>query len=209
MTGKNKTVILMIGLVIFITASFAYKVYQTNHQVDIQALIYPKPKELPDFELTDQNNQSFSRNQLLGQWTIAFFGYTFCPDICPTTMAALAQVANELPPDVAAKTNFLFVSVDPDRDSVERLAGYVPFYHPEFIGVTGTDEQINKLAMSVGAVYMKVPFGDSYQMQHSGRIFIIDPMGRRFGIFAENAQNPTVLDTKTIASDLIQIVRNY
>lgn len=208
MTGKQKTIIAVLAFVAMVVGSFTYKVFQTS-AANIQALIYPTPKTLPAFELTAQDNTAFSQNQFVGKWSFVFFGYTFCPDICPTTLSDLSAIANDLPADVSAKSQFVFVSVDPERDTVERMEGYVSFYHPDFIGVTGAADQIKTLSMSVGAVYMKVPMGDTYQMQHSGRIFIIDPLGRRFGIFAENEQNPTVLDTETIRNDLIKIVRNH
>ena len=208
MTGKQKTIIAVLAFVAMVVGTFTYKVFQTS-AANIQALIYPSPKTLPAFELIAQDNSSFSQNQLVGKWSFMFFGYTFCPDICPTTLSDLTAIANDLPADVAAKSQFVFVSVDPERDTVERMGGYVSFYHPDFIGVTGAADQIKTLSMSVGAVYMKVPMGDTYQMQHSGRIFIIDPLGRRFGIFAENEQNPTVLDVDTIRNDLIKIVRNH
>lgn len=208
MTGKQKTIIAVLAFVAMVVGTFTYKVFQTS-AANIQALIYPSPKTLPAFELIAQDNSSFSQNQLVGKWSFMFFGYTFCPDICPTTLSDLTAIANDLPADVAAKSQFVFVSVDPERDTVERMGGYVSFYHPDFIVVTGAADQIKTLSMSVGAVYMKVPMGDTYQMQHSGRIFIIDPLGRRFGIFAENEQNPTVLDVDTIRNDLIKIVRNH
>ena len=204
----RKTVIALLILVSAVLGGFVYKIHRANQEVEIKALIYPSPKLLPAFEMTAHDNTSFSQNQWLGKWSIVFFGFTFCPDICPTTLSSLAEVANNLPVDVKAKTQFVMVSVDPERDTVERLSGYVPFFHEDFIGITGSAEQLKTLSMSVGAVYMKQPMGDSYTMQHTGRIFIIDPMGRRFGIFAENEANPAVIDVAQVQSDLIQIVRN-
>ena len=209
MNAKSKTVILIVAFMLMVTGAFTYKVLKTTAEPDIQALIYPKPKQLPDFEMTAHTNTPFSQDQLLGNWTVVFFGFTFCPDICPTTMASLGEVADNLPKDIAAKTQFVFVSVDPERDTVERMAGYVPFYNEDFIGVVGSPDQLEIFSKSLGAVYIKVPFGDTYQMQHTGRIFIINPQGQRFGIFAEDHTNPGVLDVPTMSRDLIQIVRNY
>ncbi len=209
MTGISKTVLLLVTFIMMVIGAFTFKVLKTSAEPDIQAMIYPKPKQLPEFTMTAHTNTEFSQDQLLGKWSIVFFGFTFCPDICPTTMASLGEVANNIPADVAQKTQFVFVSVDPERDTVEQLAGYVPFFNEEFIGVVGTPEQLEIFSKSLGAVYLKVPFGDSYQMQHTGRIFIINPQGQRFGIFAEDHSNPGVLDVPTMTSDLTQIVRSY
>jgi protein SCO1/2 len=207
MTGKSKTVIAILMLVAAVLGGFVYKIHRQNQAVEIKALLYPTPKLLPDFEMTSHTNESFSQNQWLGKWSVVFFGFTFCPDICPTTLSALAEVYDNLPPDVKSKTQFVMVSVDPERDTVERLAGYVPFFNEDFIGIRGSAEQLKTLSMSVGAVYMKQPMGDTYTMQHTGRIFIVDPMGRRFGIFAEDHTNPAIVDVAQVTSDLIQIVR--
>ena len=209
MTGKSKTVLVVFGLIALFLGGFVYKIKQSTAAPEVQAMIYPKPKQLPKFQLTDHNNQTFTQDQLLGKWSIMFFGYTYCPDICPTTLAALSQVAQQIPADVASKVQYIFVSVDPERDDVARLAAYVPFYHADFIGTTGTDDQIQILSKSVGAVYMKMPLGDTYQMQHTGRLFIVDPKGRRFGIFADDEQIPGSVNVDVITQDLIQIVRHY
>lgn len=209
MTGITKTLIAIGLLLLAVIGGFVYKLHRAQAEPEIQALLYPTPKQLPEFSLVDHKGEKFSRDQLLGQWSIIFFGYTFCPDICPTTMATLSSISKDLPDDVANKVQVVFVSVDPERDTVERLANYVPFYNPDFIGTTGSDVQLKIISMAVGAVYLKMPMGDSYQMQHTGRIFIIDPMGRRFGIFADNNTAPGTLDANQIKQDLIAIVRRY
>lgn len=208
MTGNSKTILFLVAFITMVLGAFTFKVLKSNAEPDIQALIYPKPKQLPDFTMTAHTNTEFSENNLLGKWSVVFFGFTYCPDICPTTMTDLGELAENLPDDVANKTQFLFVSVDPERDTVEQLANYVPFFNQEFIGAVGTPEQLEIFSKSLGAVYVKVPFGESYQMQHTGRIFIINPAGQRFGIFAEDHTNPGVLNIPVMTSDLIQIVRN-
>lgn len=208
MTGNSKTILFLVAFITMVLGAFTFKVLKTNAEPEIQALIYPKPKQLPDFTMTAHTNTEFSENNLLGKWSVVFFGFTYCPDICPTTMSDLGELAENLPEDVAKKTQFLFVSVDPERDTVEQLANYVPFFNEEFIGAVGTPDQLEIFSKSLGAVYVKVPWGDSYQMQHTGRIFIVNPAGQRFGIFAEDHANPGVLNVPVMTSDLIQIVRN-
>ena len=221
MTGKSKTLIVILAFITMVVGAFTFKVMrqkpamptQSVNEIakglDIEAVIYPKAKQLPDFTMTAHTNTAFTQQELLGKWSIVFFGFTFCPDICPTTMASLGEIADNIPNDVAAQTQFVFVSVDPERDTVEQLAGYVPFFNEEFIGVVGSAEQLEVFSKSLGAVYVKVPFGDSYQMQHTGRVFIINPQGQRFGIFAEDHSNPGVLDVATMTNDLTKIVQNF
>jgi len=191
-----------IGLII---AGIFFNNYLQKPPPLVTTTLYPEAKALPQFELIDHHNQAFNNQQLMGKWSIVFFGYTSCPDVCPTTLAALAQVANSLEPDILNQVQFIFVSVDPERDSVEHLAQYIPFYHTDFIGLTGADEQLQKFSMSLGAVYIKVPADDNYAISHSSTLFIIDPMGRRHGIFSRSTAG--AIDVELIAKDLDTIVR--
>ena len=93
---------------VMIASAFIYKVYQDQAPELLTSIVYPKAKQLPSFELTDQRGQPFTNQQLEGKWTVLFFGYTFCPDICPTTMLALSQVANQLAPEIKNQTQFIF-----------------------------------------------------------------------------------------------------
>ncbi|MEL0034945.1 MAG: SCO family protein [Gammaproteobacteria bacterium] len=208
MTGNSKTILFLVAFITMVLGAFTFKVLKTSAEPEIQALVYPKPKQLPEFTMMAHTNTEFTERDLLGKWSVVFFGFTYCPDICPTTMTDLGEMAESLPEDVAKLTQFLFVSVDPERDTVEQLANYVPFFNQEFIGTVGTPEQLELFSKSLGAVYVKVPYGDSYQMQHTGRIFIINPAGQRFGIFAEDPVNPGVLNVPVMTSDLTQIVRD-
>lgn len=198
-------IILSILSLSLIIAGIFFNIYLQKPPPLVATTLYPEAKVLPQFELMDHNNQLFNNQQLMGKWSIVFFGYTFCPDVCPTTLAALAQVANSLEPEILNQVQFIFISVDPQRDTLERLAQYVPFYHADFIGVTGTDEQLQKFSMSLGAVYIKVPTDDSYAVSHSSTLFIIDPMGRRHGIFSHATAG--AIDVVLMAQDLDTLVR--
>ena len=98
----------------------------------------------------------------------------------------------------------MFVSVDPERDTPERLAEYIPFYHPDFIALTGDDKQLQQFSLSLGAVYMKIPTEDSYTMSHSSTLFIIDPKGQRYGIFSKSGTG--AIDILAITQDLETII---
>ncbi len=171
--------------------------------VELQGVLWPRPKPLQPFSLVDHHNRSFDRQRLTGKWTLLFFGYTSCPDICPTTMNVLAGVAKRLVQDtpVAAQTQVVFVSVDPQRDSLEHLAGYMGYFNKDFLGVTGEGEEIDKLVRQVGAAYMKEPADASgnYLIGHSGSIFLVRPDGSVLGAF------PPPHDPETIERQYRQI----
>ncbi|MCP4414081.1 MAG: SCO family protein [Gammaproteobacteria bacterium] len=170
--------------------------------------IYPKPRTLPLFKLVDHKGQAFSNTQLTGKWSVMFFGYTHCPDICPTTITALAKVAEKLTPKIRKHVQFVFISIDPERDTTDLLADYMAFFRTDFLAATGDEQQLQQLTMSLGAMYMKVPGENSYSMSHSNSLFIINLQGQRHGIIANNtgSQNTGIIDVSSTADDLNTIV---
>ena len=131
----------------------------------LPGVLWPNPRPIGAFTLQDHHGQAFTREHLDGAWTFMFFGYTHCPDICPTTLATLRRVEHDLAEHVSAPRQHVLVSVDPARDTVEHLAGYVSSFGPAFLGVTGNDGELSKLAREVGAVYLPRRAGrpdDSY-----------------------------------------------
>ena len=117
---------------------------------------------------------------LRGQVVLVYFGYTWCPDICPTNLAFIAMALRELTPDELARVRVLFVSVDPERDDLSRLAGYAAHFHPNILGVTGTAEQVARAAKLYGAAYRRTDQSDSamgYLIDHSASTYVLDPSG--------------------------------
>ncbi len=149
------------------------------------AVMYPSGLTVPDFQLQRADGRSFSANDLRGHWTIAFFGFTHCPDICPTTLAAFKQVWSKLAAQGKTdKVQFLFISVDPERDTPDKLATYVDFFNKDFVAATGTDEELTRLTRALGILYLRVPDeSGGYSIDHSASAVIIDPEGRRIGMF--------------------------
>ncbi len=152
-----------------------------------QATLLPSPKPIADFQLTDQAGRPFTLDDLKDRWTLAFFGYTHCPDVCPTSMAMLAQVQRQLAnnPDAGELPQVVFFSVDPERDTPELLASFVPYFHDSFIGVTGDAAQVLKLTRQLGIIYGKVEGSgsDDYLVDHSAAIILFDPEGRFRALF--------------------------
>jgi protein SCO1 len=146
-----------------------------------------EPKPLTDFALTDDRNRVFNLQSLKGKWSFLFFGYTHCPDVCPTTLAVLARVHDSIAKSTAGAGDirFVFVSVDPHRDTARGLRQYVDYFDPSFIGVTGDEAQIANLAGQLGAPYRVaiVPGAENYPVYHSAAVFLLDPRARYSAVF--------------------------
>jgi protein SCO1/2 len=125
------------------------------------ATVLSPPRPLPPLALIDQDNRPFDAARLRGGWSFVFFGFTSCPDACPLTMTALAET-NKLLADLPAplRPRVVMISVDPERDTPERLAGYVKAFDPTFVGATGTKAAIDELAQRIGVLAMKRPLED-------------------------------------------------
>jgi protein SCO1/2 len=162
------------------------------------AVLYPAPREVPDFTLQRADGSALTKADWTGRWTVAFFGYTNCPDVCPTTLATFKQVFAKLRADgVADKVRFDFISVDPGRDTPEQLAKYVGYFDKEFVAATGTDEQLTRVTRALGLIYSREPTGNGdYAVDHSASAILIDPGGREVGLFRPP------FDASAIAADL-------
>ena len=132
-----------------------------------------------EFELTNQRGERLRLSDLAGRALVMFFGYTFCPDICPATLARVREVKAALSPEDAARFTGVLVSVDPARDTPQRLGQYVEFFDPGFIGLTGSEGELEDVARRYGAQFM-IPEGQSeegYLVNHSSIAYLIDPAG--------------------------------
>ncbi|MDH3673206.1 MAG: SCO family protein [Gammaproteobacteria bacterium] len=142
-------------------------------------------RPMPDFELQDYDNGSFTRAQLKDHWTLLFFGYTSCPDVCPLTLAVLKDVYRRLEETPYAQdTQIVFVSVDPKRDSLSTLKRYVQHFHPIFKGVTGSEGQLQKFTKPLGIFYQYQGEGEDYLVDHSSAMLLIDPAGNLRALFS-------------------------
>lgn len=149
--------------------------------------LLPESKPLTAFSLTDHDGHPFDLARLRGKWTFLFFGYTYCPDVCPTTLAQLARVRDKILKQGSAGSDaqFVFVSVDPNRDTPGKLKQYVGHFNAKFVGVTGADRQIANLAGQLGARYQVLikPGSDNYPVYHTPAVYLVDPRARFHAIF--------------------------
>lgn len=155
----------------------------------------------PGFELTDHNGQRRTLADFRGKVVTVFFGFTHCPDVCPTTMIEMKEVMALLGSD-ADKVQVLFVTVDPERDTAEVLHAYVPVFDPRFLGLYGNDEETAKVARGYRVFYEKVPgtTDDDYQVNHTAASYVIDPQGRR-RLFVRYGEGP-----EDLASDIRKLL---
>ena len=154
----------------------------------------PQPRSIPDFQLEDQRGRPFTLSNLRGRPSLLFFGFTHCPDVCPTTLFKLAQVrkAAALP-----SLEVALVTVDPERDTPQALASYVHAFDPDFLGVTGPPETIRRVAAAFGVAMQRVDLpGGGYTMDHTAAVFLTDYQGRIAAIFTPP------FDTRRFAEDL-------
>ena len=208
MTRTQTTVFVLVTLVALVLGLTVNKVLNSKGQgdptvlLDAGIVLLPQSRSLPELSLTNQDGQTVAVDQLKDQWSLLFFGYTFCPDICPTTLAELRQLKGQLPPEVLERYTVTMVSIDPNRDTPEQLRQYLGYYKAGFTGLTGELGQIQQLANAVS-----IPFipGDTskqhYTVDHSGNLALIGPDGRQRG-FIRAPLNPAKL-----AAQLPQVLK--
>lgn len=151
--------------------------------------LLPQPRQLPAFNLRQSDGTPLVPGELAGHWTLVFLGFTFCPDVCPTTLAELAQAQKqwEALPE-STRPRVLFVSVDPERDTPAKAGEYAHAFHPDTLAATADIPALEKFATSLGFVFMKVPGKgydqnpNDYSVDHSANIALLDPQGRLAGL---------------------------
>jgi protein SCO1/2 len=147
------------------------------------AVVFDKPRIIPPFELVDQKGAPFTLERWQGKWSLVFFGFTTCPDICPTTLATLSQWYKTLDKDIQAETQVIMVTVDPARDTSEKLAAYMQHFDKDFIGVTGEFLAIKTLTDQLNVAFNKVTLETDYTVDHSAHLVLLNPYGHYHGIF--------------------------
>ena len=165
------------------------------------------PRALGDFVLTDHHGAVFDAQRLAGRWSFLFFGYTHCPDICPTTLTSLNVAARTIAalPDAPPAPQYVFVSIDPERDTPEQLGKFIPYFNREFLGVTGTPAAIADFTRQLSVMYLKVDGErpDGYLMDHSAAILLLDPQGRFHALFSPP------FDPRAMAEDYLNLTQYY
>lgn len=164
------------------------------------AVLYPSPRAIPDFHLTQTNGAPLTLDAWRGRWDIVYFGYSSCPDVCPTTLATFKSVWRDLQArGLTDKVRFNFISVDPQRDTPELLGKYVSYFNPDFVAATGSDDELTRLTHSLGLIYSRTTDANgTIEVDHSGSAVIVDPDGKLIGLFRPPFDAPAVVSDMTM-----------
>ena len=205
---KRSTIVVVAILALCIGVTAAWLIQQSQ-PVKLSAGMWfgDQARALPEFELVNQEGQKFTRDNLKGKWHLVFFGYTHCPDICPTSLQTMADMVKAIDDiDVTSALQVMFVSVDPDRDTPELLKSYVEYFNPEFIGATGTESNLQALTRSLGIAYfLERESADqaTYEVGHSAAFVLLNPAAQFAGLFGAPH------DSNAIAQDLTNLIERY
>ena len=213
--AKTRRFLMMVFIgIVSITAGLwlSQKILMSNNDSSIppnlDATVLPNARLLKDFTLSEHNGQVFNPQQLKNHWSFLFFGFTNCPDVCPTALKVMQDVWKTLPTRANDKGHpkLYFISVDPDRDKLNTLKQYVEYFNPEFKGVTGKLDEIDKLTRQIGILYGYDDKDDDndneYAVNHSAQIILIDPKARMRAVISPPH------DAKTIAANF-QTIRLF
>jgi protein SCO1/2 len=196
MTRTHTTVFVLVAIVALVLGLTVNKVLTSKGQgdptvlLDAGIILLPQSRSLPELSLTNQDGQAVAVDQLKEQWSLLFFGYTFCPDICPATLAQLRQLQGQLPPETLSKLRIVLVTVDPHRDTPEQLKKYLDYFDAGFIGLTGEEATLQKLANAVSIPYIPADTSkENYTVDHSGNLVLIGPDGKQRGFIRAPINN--------------------
>ena len=172
-------------ILIAIIGFFGWRVYHVQIKDPLDRILLDPPLTLTPFHLNAGDNNPFTLEQLKGKWTFLFFGYTSCPDVCPTTLTEMASMSKLLAKSTEPNTiQFVFISVDPERDTPEHLKNFVAYFNKTFTGATGTIDQLNTLTRQINIKHRRLKEqGNNYLVEHSADILLFDPQARLFARF--------------------------
>ncbi|MFN3578866.1 MAG: SCO family protein [Pseudomonas sp.] len=187
MTGVQKTVLVTLAAIALVIGAIVNKVTRPvpldrDQLSESGIFLFDSPRSIPEIEMLSSAGGSWGKDDLIGQWDLLFFGYTFCPDICPTTMAELKQVVSSLPEGYAEQLRVTMVSVDPNRDTPEQMQQYLGFFNAGFQGATGDPQELAKLARALSIAYIEPDTStENYLVDHSGQVVMVNPDGQYVG----------------------------
>lgn len=195
----------ILGIAVGFAAShfmFSEQTVDLSGRLDVATVLGGDDRPLPQFSLVDHDDKKFTKDNLTGEWSLVFFGFTHCPDICPATLAILSQVTEDLDTTHADKLGIYMVTVDPERDKPAHLKSYVTYFNKDFVGVTGDTDQLGLVTKSLGAVARIQDHekgATDYAVDHSSHMALINPKGNLYAIFtAPHEPGRIISDLKQI-----------
>ena len=207
----SKPGILLLGLFVtlFSGMSSSAQLATTSDSVfetEVITLLGKKSRSLPEFQLMDHNQQILDNERLKDKWSLMFFGYTNCPDVCPNTLSIMDNIVNEIASKERDAIKVYFVSVDPERDSLESLAKYMSYFNADFTAATADQDKLKVLTSALGIshkIKKKSDTDSAYSVSHSGYVVLIDPAVKYSGLFFSEPGN-----VQAIARDMTSLVKN-
>lgn len=163
--------------------------HQTTFDIE-NGTIFPIPRDITPFNLVSAQQQPFTNSNLNGHWSVLFFGFTQCPQLCPSTLAILNDTYEQLEKKKNVQLpQIVFISVDPERDTPPVIKKYIASFNKNFLGATGSQDEIKKLTAALNILYMKVHKPNdadpmSYQIDHSGTLLLVNPEGKLLALFS-------------------------
>ncbi|KTD65553.1 SCO family protein [Legionella spiritensis] len=188
----NLTIVILVAFAALMTGLFVFQHLHKSKKINpgqFNGTLLQSPREVNAFALTGIDKTVFNNQSLHGKWTLIFFGFTNCGYLCPTTMAELGKMYRILEKNrVKSMPDVVMISIDPERDSLEKLAGYVRAFDPHFQGARGNSEEVKKMAREMGIAYAKIALpnatdSQNYDIQHSGAVMLFNPDGELNAFF--------------------------
>lgn len=208
MTRTQKTILILFALTALILGLTVTKALNGRGEADSAGLteagiiLLAQSRSVPAVSMTDQNGQPVQLDQLKGKWSLLFFGYTYCPDICPTTLAQLRQVKGALPKETLDHLQVVLVSVDPARDTPQQLKQYLAYFDKDFVGLAGSIEDTQTLSHALSIPFIPADTRKpGYTVDHSGNLAIVGPDGRQRGFIR------APFDTQKLVAQLPKLVK--
>ena len=175
-------VVILCIFLLFLNKFFSEPVLSTDALAAQGVIEFETPRRVEPFHLRDHTEATFDKSRLLEKWTVAYFGFTHCPDICPTTLVDINRALPELSEELRSQVQVVLFTLDPTRDTPAVLKPYVTYFNPNFIGVTGAFPSIMGLTSNVNVAFNKVVLDDgAYTIDHTGNIVIFNPRGDYHG----------------------------
>lgn len=187
LSGVQKTILVTVAAIALVIGATVNKVMRPaaldkKQLSEVGIFLFDSPRQIPEVSMTSAKDEPWGKADLQGQWNLLFFGYTFCPDICPTTLAELRQTVTSLPEPERDQIQVTLVSVDPNRDTPAQMDSYLGYFNADFKGATGDPKELAKLARALSIAYIEPDTStENYLVDHSGQVVIVNPQGHYVG----------------------------
>lgn len=214
----NKYLYALVAIISLAAGTFGFMLMtQGSQQIEVEhALHYPQARPINDFIFTDESGLPFTKQDLMNNWSLVFFGYTSCPDVCPMTLQKLHFMYDELTA-IADNSQVILVSVDPNRDTLEKLSQYIAYFNPAFKALRAEHDVLFPFSRSLGLMYAitdnqsTIKNQESYWVDHSASLVLINPEGKVEAVFKPEQAVGEVphIDSKKLLSDYQKIIAMY